>query len=202
MALVAGIDPGTNGAVAVYDTASRSIVSVDDLPAWFQAVGKKKRKRIDPIGLMEMFESLNMLGVELVVIEAVGGRPRQSASAGFVFGHCVGMLMMCIMYSKIVVETVPPQKWKKILGVPGKAGGKDKTAAEKKAAQEAIMARANELFPHDRDKFRTPRGAYRMDQAEAAMLAKFGGDHVLPTMGPFVSDAEFHMVYRNAETGA
>lgn len=202
MALVAGIDPGTNGAVAVYCTDTRRVVSVEDIPTWHQAVGKTKRKRVDPIGLMELFDTLNMLGVELVVMEAVGGRPRQSASAGFVFGHVVGMLMMCIMYSKIMVETVPPQRWKKMLGVPGKAGGKDKTAAQKKEAQEAIMARANELFPHDRDKFRTPRGAYRMDQAEAAMLAKFGGDHVLPTMGPLKSDAEFHMVYRNAETGA
>ena len=200
--LVAGIDPGTNGAVAVYDTECKRLVCVEDIPTWWQAVGKKKRQRVDPIALMELFDRLNFLGVELIVMEAVGGRPRQSASAGFVFGHVVGMLMMCIMYNRIMVETVPPQNWKKLLKVPGKAGGKDKSSIEKKAAQEAIMQRANELFPHDRDMFRTPRGAYRMDQAEAAMLARFGADFVVPQGRTLSTEDEYNMQYRNAETGA
>lgn len=200
MALVAGIDPGTNGAIAVYDPSTRQLVSIEDLPFWYMTVGKKKRKRIDPVGLMEMFDMLCMMGVQLVVLEAVGGRPRQSASSGFVFGYTVGMIYMSCMHSKIMVETVPPQKWKKILGVPGKAGGKD-SAAQKKAAGE-IVNRANELFPRNRDMFRSDRGAWKMDRADAALLAKFGGDHVLRTMGPIRGDEEFKLAYRNAETGA
>lgn len=201
MALVAGIDPGTGGAIAVYDSVSQRLVSAEDLPYWFEAVGKKKRRRIDRIGLMELFDMLNMLGVELVVMEQVGGRPRQSASAAFTFGAVVGMLTMCIMYSKIMVETVPPQHWKKLMRIPGKAGGKDKTKADKKLAQEQIMQRANDLFPHDREMFRTPRGAYRMDQAEAAMLAKYGAEHVLHGMGMTPSELELKTMYIRAETG-
>lgn len=199
MTLVAGIDPGSNGAVAVYCTDTRQLVFVEDLPFWFQTVGKKQRKRLDPIGLMELFDTLNMLGVELVVLEAVGGRPRQSASAGFVFGYTVGLIYMATMQAKIMVETVPPQKWKKLLGVPGKQGGKDKAVAKK--AEGEIIYRTNEMFPHNREFFRSPRGAWKMDRADAAFLAKFGGDYVLSQITP-MNDAEFKLAYRNAETGA
>ncbi len=198
MPLVAGIDPGTNGAVAIYDIESKRTISIQDIPSWYQTVGKKKRKRIDTIALMELFDMLNLMGVELIVLEAVGGRPRQSASAGFVFGYTVGLIYMCAMYSKIMVETVPPQKWKKVLGVPGKQGNKDKDA--KKQAEGDIVNRANQLFPHDRELFRTERGALRMDRVDAAFLAKFGGDHVWRTMQ--AGDTELALAYKNAETGA
>lgn len=199
MPLVAGVDPGASGAVAVYDTATRSVVSVEDMPFWYQAVGKKQRKRIDPLALAELFEGLQVLGVDLVVMEAVGGRPRQGASAAFAFGYGVGLIYSCCMYNKLMIETVPPGKWKKFLNVPGKAGGKDNAA--KKEAHGSIINRANELFPHSRHLFSTQRGAYRMDRAEAAMLAKFGGDFVLNTM-PSLGDVEFKLAYRNADTGA
>lgn len=199
MAYVAGIDPGTNGAIAIYDTATRRVVDVHDLPFWFQTVGKKKRKRLDPVALSELIELMPLLGVELVVMEAVGGRPRQSASAGFVFGYTVGLIYMACMFSGLMVETVPPTRWKKMLNVPGKAGSKSKE--EKKQAEGDIINRVNELFPLDRSLFRTERGAYRMDRADAALLAKFGGDHVLPTMGP-ITDVELKLAYTNGETGA
>lgn len=199
MTLVAGVDPGANGAIAIYDTEHHQLMSVEDLPYWYQTVGKKKRKRLDPVALMELFETLNLMGVELVVIEAVGGRPRQSASSGFVFGYTVGLIYMCCMYSKVMVETVPPQHWKKMLKVPGKAGGKGKVAV--KDAENAIKIRVNELFPHDQDKFKTARGAYRMDRADAALLSKFGGDFVLRTMKP-LDDVGLKIAYLNTEMGA
>lgn len=217
MSLVAGIDPGANGAIAVYDTASRSIVSVEDMPFWYQSVGKKQRKRIDPLALAELFEGLQVLGVDLVVMEAVGGRPRQSASSAFAFGYGVGLIYSCCMYSKLMIETVPPAKWKKLMNIPGKRGGKEqkkqiegmndgkeKNVAKRVAAKQAegdIINRADQLFPGSRAMFSTQRGAYRMDRAEAAMLAKFGGDFVLATM-PSLGDVEFKLAYRNADTGA
>lgn len=199
MAYVAGIDPGTNGAVAIYDTDTRRVVNVYDLPFWYQTVGKKKRKRLDPVALSELIELLPVLGVELAVMEAVGGRPRQSASAGFVFGYTVGLIYMACMFSGLMVETVQPARWKKMLNVPGKAGSKSKEA--KKQAEGDIMNRVNEIFPLDRSLFRTERGAYRMDRADAALLAKFGGDYVMPTMRP-LTDTELKLAYINGETGA
>ena len=218
MTLVAGIDPGSSGAVAVYDTATQTILSIEDLPFWFQTVGKKKRKRLDPIGMMEVFELLSMMGVGLVVLEAVGGRPRQSASSGFVFGYTVGMITMALMYNKLIIETIPPAQWKKVMRVPGKRGGKEgreklaKIKSEEKRkvavremikqADGDIMRRVAELFPHDQDKFRTARGAFRMDRADAALLAKFGGDYIMATMPAQSADVELSIVYRNADTGA
>lgn len=193
MTLVAGIDPGTNGAIAVYDTDTRLITHMEDMPFWFQSIGKKKRKRVDPVALVETFEVLQFMGVELVVLEAVGGRPRQSASAGFVFGYTVGLIYMAVIQSGIMLETVPPSQWKKLLNVPGKA----------KAEDDDIMNRADELFPASRAMFRGEKGGKKVDRAEAAMLAKFGGDYVLRTVQNTPGqDVEFKLAYRNAETGA
>lgn len=202
MALIAGIDPGVSGAIAVYCTDTKRPISVIDMPNWTETVGKKARTRIDTIALMELFDTLNLMSVEMVVLEAVGGRPKQSASAGFVFGYTVGLIYMASMYSKIMVETVPPREWKKIMKIPGKAGGKDKVA--KKQAQGDIMKRVAEVFPNDKHLFQGPKGGYYMDRADAALLAKFGGDFVYPTMGPLTakSDQELKLAYRNADTGA
>lgn len=196
MTLIAGIDPGTNGACAVYCSVTKQIVCVEDMPYWYQTVAKKQRKRVDPIGLLEMFEMLNMMDVKLIVMEAVGGRPKQSASAGFVFGYTVGLTYMAAMHAKIMVETVTPQTWKKLLNISGKA----------KAEDDDIINRAYELFPHQRDMFRdfthTKAGRKRVDRAEAAMLAKFGGDYALRTLETYNTDADFMAAHRKVETGA
>lgn len=191
MTLILGVDPGASGAFAVYDNIAQRVVSVEDMPVWYQTVGKKKRKRVDALALADMFDTFEMMGVQLVVMEAVGGRPRQSASGAFVFGYGVGLIYMAAMYSEIVIETVPPAAWKKMLNVPGKQSGSD----------DDILARADELFPNDRALWRTARGGKRVDRAEAVMLAKFGADHVLHTLGRF-TDAERRLAYQNADTGA
>lgn len=169
MSLILGIDPGQNGAFAVYDSEARRLVSVREMPVWYQQFGKNKRKRVDPIGLAEMFEAFKLMGVTLAVLESVGGRPQQGAQAAYVFGYGVGLIYMCLVVNQIPIETVLPQSWKAILRVPGKM----------KADDTAIMQRAYELFPEDRDMFRGERGGKRVDVAEAAMLAMFGGDEIL-----------------------
>lgn len=187
MSLVAGVDPGVGGAIAVYDTESRTLAFIEDLPFWHEAVGAKKRKRLDKTALSELCDNLFTLGVRLVVMESVGGRPGQSASAGFSFGFAVGLIYSSLFDAKIIIETVPPARWKKMLGVPGKAGGKG--ASEKKEAHGSIIAKVEQLFPEQRDLFRTPRGKFLMDRADAALLAKFAGDHVIKTM-PTEKDIE------------
>jgi hypothetical protein len=192
MTLVLGIDPGHGGAFAVYDTDTRRLVGdVIDCPTWLQVVGKRKRPRIDALAVADMFDVYVMMGVSLVVMEAVGGRPRQSAASGFVFGYTVGVTYMAAFYSGLVIETVPPQTWKQMMSVPGKA----------RADDTAILARADELFPEDRAQFRGPSGGKKIDRAEAAIIAKFGGDIILPTFqgSPGV---ELRLAYRIADTGA
>lgn len=193
MTLVLGVDPGGNGAFAVYCTETRRLVSVEDMPVWYQAVGKRKRKRVDALALADMFDTYELMGVELVVMEAVGGRTGQGAAAGFVFGYGVGLIYMAALYSRIVIETIPPASWKKMMNVPGKQAADDS----------AIIARADELFPHDRHLFRGERNGKKVDRAEAAMLAKFGADFVLHTLDPLqANDVEFKLAYQKADTGA
>src|SRR5688572_15999903 len=97
---VIGVDPGLNGALA-YISDDGKDVHITDMPTWSMIVSKKARARVDAVGLIEYFELAKMMGVKLVMIEAVGGRPRQSASAGFVFGYSVGLVYMACVACKL-----------------------------------------------------------------------------------------------------
>lgn len=192
MTLILGIDPGTKGAFAVYDTTTRRLVGeVQDVPIWYQTVGKRKRPRIDALAVADMMDTYELMGVELIVLESVAGRGGQSAVAGFAFGYTVGVIYMACMYTGIAVDHVPPQTWKALMNVPGKG----------KADDSAIMIRADEMFPEDRNQFRGMRGGKRVDRAEAAMIAKYGGDMVLPGLKA-QSDMDVRAAYRNVDTGA
>ncbi len=194
MSLVLGIDPGATGAFALYDTDARSIISIDDMPLWFQvtsARSKRKRKRVDALALADLFDTYELLSVDLMCMEAVGGRTGQSASAGFNFGYGVGLIYMSAIYSRIPIETVPPMTWKRMMKIPGKD----------KADPTAIVQRANELFPEARAEFRGPKGGLRVDRAEAAIIARFAADHVLRTM-PGLEDPSLRARTMRADTGA
>lgn len=193
MTLILGVDPGAGGAFAVYNAESNRLVSITDMPVWYQTVGKRKLKRVDALALADMFDTFEMMDIDLVVMEAVGGRPRQSASGAFVFGYGVGLIYMAALYNKLPIETVPPATWKKLMNVPGKQNGSD----------DDIIARADEMFPHDRHLWRGGRGGKRVDRAEAAMMARFGAEYVTRTLDKNnLSDAELRLAYQNADTGA
>lgn len=193
MTFVLGIDPGSTGAFAVYDSSTRRVVGdIMDVPVWYQTVGKRKRKRVDPLTLSDMFDTYVLMGVELIVMEAVGGRKGQNTAHAFTFGYGVGIIYMAAFYSGIPIESVPPQTWKQVLRVPGKS----------KADESAIMSRADELFPKDRGKFRGVKGGKRLDRAEAAMIAKFGGDEILRSVSPLLTEQEIRDRLRLADTGA
>lgn len=182
MALVLGIDPGREGALAVYGPG---YLDVQDMPVFDMTIGKTKRKRVDAVGVIDVIETAKMLGVELAVLEAVGGRPKQSASAGFVFGYSVGLVYMALIQARIPVETVTPQVWKRLMRVPTDVG--------------RIMERADETFPDHRRLFRGKKDGAKDGRAEAAFLAKFGHDRLLGSVRP---DAEWRLTYSKADTGA
>lgn len=199
-----GIDPGSSGALAVYDAEARRVLHIQDMPIFNMTINKKTRKRIDAIGLLEFLATWQMAGCQLVMIEAVGGRPRQGASAAFVFGYGVGLIYMACVALRLPIETVPPQTWKRVLRVPGKAEKADKKSREFNAM---IVNRADELMPDARDMWRGEKkhrgqDVFKVDRAEAAMLAKYCGDYQLrvPTR-PFLS-VDTALAYQNAEVGA
>lgn len=165
---VIGIDPGINGAIAYYDKRN-GIMVIEDMPAYYMNVGKKVRKRIDAVKLVSVLDLFRMFGADLLVMEAVGGRPNQSAAGGFVFGYTVGLVYMAAIMLRIPIDTVPSQTWKRIMKLPGKTVGDNKD----------IIKRADDLLPAYRDMWRGPKGGLQVDRAEAALIAKFGEDHVL-----------------------
>lgn len=157
---VIGVDPGLSGALALYDPVNNTL-DITDMPTNTFVVGKGKRERVDQAVLLEYFELAKVLGVELVAIEQVAGRPGQSGM--FAFGFSVGLIHMACTAARLPLTTPTPGKWKKVMGVAGKTA--DNAGL--------IMQRANETFPDHRNKFYGPQGGKRVDRAEAALIAMY-----------------------------
>lgn len=183
---VLGIDPGLSGAFCVVE--GESIVFMADMPTWKQALKSGKlRERLNPVDLGNMVESFKMMGVELAILEAVGGRPRQSASAAFQFGYVVGCVYMALVQARIPIDMIEPANWKRLMRCP--------------TNDEGIARRADELFPEHRHLWRGAKGGVKHDRAEAAMLARFGQDFALNGTYGKKRDLEAIMNYRDARIG-
>lgn len=195
--MILGIDPGATGALALY---APGILQIEDMPTFPMTVGKTTRKRVDAPALADLIETYKLIGLELAVLEAVGGRPRQSASAAFVFGYSVGLVYMALINARVPVETVPPQTWKKLMKMPGKRKGGNKSTVDKEY-MEAIRVRAYELLPNAGAQFAGPRGGVRIDRMEAACMAIFGHRHLLGN-GQRQKDVEGSEIYRHNDMGA
>jgi len=181
--LVLGIDPDLHGALALYDGAK--CLGIFDMPIWHLTVGKTKRPRLDTVESGNIIQFCYDLGVELAVLEEVNGRPKQAATANFVQGYTLGVIYAQVTGAKIPCEAVPPTVWKRVMRIKGKRG----ESGDKDQIDE-IMARADELFPDERQRFRGPRGGKMHGRAEALLLAKFGCEYVAhnikqmePTLG-------------------
>lgn len=178
---VLGIDPGGTGALALYAPGipertvnAKSAFAVPEVPETLHVwdmptnevtVGSTKRKRLDMLGLLELFDNLCLAGApDRILVEQVGGMPGQAS--GFAFGFGVGALHMALTCRGLRFDVVTPTMWKKAIKAP-----KDKAEA---------VVRAEELLPAFRDRWRVPhktqRGktVVRPDRAEAALLAYYG----------------------------
>lgn len=203
--IVIGVDPGTGGALAAYDQAS-GMLDVSDIPHRMIPVGRTKRKRIDVVDLRDYMEMWKLMGCGLVMLEAPGPRPQQTQAAGFQLGYACGMIHMAASAARIPVTTVDPREWKKSMRLPGKVGRLtkderdttvgDELKALKKSRNDAnanaIIARADELFPSHSHLFRGKMGGYKLDRAEAAVLAKYGA--LVEINGAGFGDANFEGV--------
>lgn len=158
-----GIDPGAKGAIAVYDKEDHNIVRVWDIPTFRQTIGRSKKLRVDAPELAKILEACREMGVELCVLEEVGGIPKQSAPHAFTFGWSCGLVYMGLVQNRFAIDPVRPALWKKVLKC-----GKD---------LEEIHHRAKEMFPKNDDLWTTPRGAVKDGRCEAAMLAFFAAHH-------------------------
>jgi crossover junction endodeoxyribonuclease RuvC len=149
---VIGIDPGINGAIAVFRDGK--LESVVDMPTVEIASGKTIKRHISAATLRNILE-LDMYQFSHVVIEKVGAMPGQGVTSMFNFGRSAGIIEGVVVGLKIPHTYVTPQTWTKAVG---RAAGKD-----------ASRMRAMELFPAAKaDLFKRAKDDGR---ADAALIA-------------------------------
>lgn len=149
MSYVIGIDPGINGAIAIFrDNVLHSVV---DMPTVEIASGKTMKRHISAVTLRDILE---LYATAHVVVEKVGAMPGQGVSSMFNFGRSAGIIEGVVAALRMPSTYVTPQQWTK--GV-GRAAGKD-----------ASRMRAMELFPTRAELFKRAKDDGR---ADAALIA-------------------------------
>lgn len=157
MILVA-IDPGLQGAFALYDTQRVSMHIVDMPTAAVGRSAKKDKTIVDFAATNALLAAYRDIGATHLVIEEVGGRPGQGASAAFSFGFGAGGLHSAAQMLGYSIEPVTPVKWKGDMRCPSDSS-------------KAIRARATQLMPAHAHLWPLAKHDGR---AEAAMLALWG----------------------------
>lgn len=155
--MILAADPGLTGGLAIYHPATKAL-SVKAMPTMLKGrKGKPPLKVLDEVTLLHLFIGWGLMGCGVFYVEAVGGRPGQSGSAAFNFGHGYGALRMAALAAGMRIETVAPAVWKAAMRAP-----KDKTASRHRASE--LFPGCAGLWPLKKDD----------GLAEASMLALYG----------------------------
>ena len=159
--MIIGIDPGLNGAIAMFDEHTGKILNIIDMPVESKAT---KGNRIDARELLQIIDMIRThaetFGIATgVVIEMVNAMPKQGVTSSFNFGEGYGVLRCAVSTTDWPIVYVSPNKWKKALGLTGK----DKSYS---------ITKAKELMP-DAAQFLTLKK--HDGRAEAALIAYWYG---------------------------
>lgn len=147
---LAGIDPGVDGAVGIFDTDT-GLVEVEDLP--------QGPHGIDPVALQELLT--DTWGVRSVYLEDNRANGRNGSLANFSMGRCEGLIVASVLCAGIPLWRVKPVEWQRAVGLS------NVKAAERK---EASRMRAREMYPEVADKLKRKRDHNR---AEALLIATY-----------------------------
>lgn len=158
---IVGIDPGFTGAIALLDPGSWTL-EIHDMPVLSTTKGKT---------LLNYTELCNLLAPNdaersIAILEKVSAMPGQGVSSMFRFGQCLGALQMAIAGHGYEVFEPTASIWKKHFGL-----SKDKDASRGLAIQR---------FPGSSGAFTRKKDA---DRAEAALMALYGLEVLLPKLG-------------------
>lgn len=145
--IIAGIDPGANGGLAL--VLNGKLLLVAEVP--------KVGKEIDKAAWAKEWALKG--AVDHIFIEQVGAMPGQGVTSMFNFGMSFGFVQALAFSAGVPVSFVRPQEWKKGVGIP--------TGSEKGASR----IRASQLFPNDADKWSRVKDD---GLAEAALIAYYG----------------------------
>ena len=146
--IVAGIDPGANGAIAIIDS-KRNVFMVADMP-------KDNKTFVDII-------KNNRYKPDKVYMESVHALPNQSTVAGFTFGKNVGKAEL-LAESMGEVVLVHPSKWKLFMGL------ERKKSESKTDYKHRSVYMAKEMFSECSDCLKISKDG----RAEALLIAAYG----------------------------
>jgi len=172
--LIAGIDPGTNGAIAVLDSESPDSVALLDLKKntardiyyWFNKLF------IDQIDSGEIIEPGDEgAGYDQcfdIWIEDVHSMFGMSAKSNFGFGKNLGMILtIAELVPSAETHMVTPKIWQKYIGITVKG----------KAIKKEVAKIAQGLYPNA--ELHGKRGGLLDGRADALMIAHYGLKHWL-----------------------
>lgn len=152
-----GVDPGLNGAIAIYMPADRRL-RVVDIPTHTVKISGKQRKRLDARRLENELKALvGSSRITLAAVEDVHSMPKQGVASAFSFGFVAGAIQQALTAHDIPITLVEPASWKRFLRVP--------------ANKDAARRRASQLLPFGADLWPLAKHDGR---AEAALLAHYG----------------------------
>lgn len=156
--IVAGVDPGASGAIAVLRDGKVS--EVHDMPVGKVTVGKTTRDRISPELLGHLIRSL--MPVDVAYVEEVTAMPKQGVSSVFTFGQAHGLILGAFAAMGVRIVRVRPQTWQ--------------TATKSRGDP---RVRALELYPAQTQNLKRIKD---MGRADAILIAHYG--HTLERTNP------------------
>lgn len=138
--IIAGIDPGLSGAIAILDTTIDELV-IFDMPTLEIAKAKGSARHVNAALLSDLVAGR---GITHAVIEKVGAMPGQGVTGMFSLGRSLGVVEGVFAAYDIPATLVPPQTWMKPYGLKGKksdADGSRNAAISLYPSQAALFAR-------------------------------------------------------------
>lgn len=131
---IAGVDPGTYGAICLYNTQYKphqldERLIMFDMPTLEIRRNGKKRTQIDLYALGRFVDE-HAADIEHAYIENPQGMPGMASNATYRLGLNAGIAQMAFAASFIGMDLVAPATWKKAMGLT-----KDKDLSRLKASQ-------------------------------------------------------------------
>lgn len=116
-----GIDPGLEGAIAVYNPTTDKVLSVHDIPTRDRAYGTGLE--VNWTKLSELLLQLTEGEEVLIVLENVGPMPKQGVTSSFSFGQTTGGIRAIIEMTCVEYILIHPVTWKKLFALVGSTKG-------------------------------------------------------------------------------
>ena len=154
--LIAGIDPGLDGALVLYDPSHAEPPKVYDMPTYDITTNGKRKCQLNLYELARILD-VHAPTVKSAVIEEPAAMPGQGVSSMFKFGFNCGVAQAIVAAHFIPTKLTRPSAWKKAMGLTS-----DKDASRKLASQ--MMPQHARLWARVKDDGR----------AEALLLAIWG----------------------------